>query len=175
MPDTLKSKSIAVIGNTQSAGGSGSAMGSNIDALIKAQIKKFGGKVATNVSEATIVMNIIRSRHIRRAITLSAVGKSNMYDLNFIVIYQVQDGQGHVIGKERELAIRREYFNTQASPLGQSLEESQYRAEMEQEAAISLTRQLVLIMQHPDKVTQDEADIPKKDNNPQIENNPSTP
>jgi outer membrane lipopolysaccharide assembly protein LptE/RlpB len=161
LPANIKDKPIAIIGNTQGAGGSGTAIASNIDAQLKAQIVKNGGTVAAKVADAAVVINIVRARHIRRPITLSAVGRANMYDLNYVVIYQVQDGQGHLLSKQRELAIRREYFNTQASPLGQGLEEAQYRQEMEQEASLSLMRQIVLILEHPDNVTPDDEAKPK--------------
>ena len=45
---------------------------------------------------------------------------------------------------ERELIIRREYFNTQSTPLGQGLEEAQIRIEMENEAAQQLLRQVLV-------------------------------
>jgi outer membrane lipopolysaccharide assembly protein LptE/RlpB len=42
--------------------------------------------------------------------------------------------------------VRREYFNTQGSPLGQGLEEVQIRGEMEMEAAQTLLRQVVFTL-----------------------------
>ena len=66
-----------------------------------------------------------------------------MFDLRLLVIYEVQNPKGEILVPEKELEIRREYFNTQGSPLGQGLEETQLRAEMEKEASQTLLRQVV--------------------------------
>ncbi len=59
------------------------------------------------------------------------------------VLYEVQNPKGDILIPEKELLVRREYFNTQGSPLGQGLEEAQMRTEMEKEAAQTLLRQVV--------------------------------
>jgi LPS-assembly lipoprotein len=48
-----------------------------------------------------------------------------------------------VLIPEQELDIRREYFNTQSSPLGQVSEEALMRTEMEREAAQTLLRRTI--------------------------------
>ena len=69
-----------------------------------------------------------------------------MFDLTFRVIYEVQTPKGDILIPEKELLVRREYFNTQGSPLGQGLEEVQIRSEMEMEAAQTLLRQVVFTL-----------------------------
>jgi outer membrane lipopolysaccharide assembly protein LptE/RlpB len=69
-----------------------------------------------------------------------------MFDLTFRVIYEVQNPKGDILIPEKELMVRREYFNTQGSPLGQGLEEVQIRSEMEMEAAQTLLRQVVFTL-----------------------------
>ena len=151
LPDSIKNKPIAVTGIGPSI---------NLYSLFQKRVEVAGGKLSTRVADAAIVVNILKQRHIRRPITLSAVGRANMFDLNYIVVYEVHDNKGHVLSKPRELAIRREYFNTQASPLGQGLEEQQYRTEMENEASLTLMRQVTLILENPpavpvEKITED--------------------
>jgi LPS-assembly lipoprotein len=102
-----------------------------------------GGILASKPADASAIVNILKVRHIRRPITLSAAGRANMFDLRLLVIYEVQNPKGEVLIPEKELEIRREYFNTQGSPLGQGLEETQLRAEMEKEASQTLLRQVV--------------------------------
>ncbi|RQW77954.1 MAG: hypothetical protein EHM62_07960 [Methylococcus sp.] len=102
-----------------------------------------GGILASKPTDASAIVNILKVRHIRRPITLSAAGRANMFDLRLLVIYEVQNPKGEVLIPEKELEIRREYFNTQGSPLGQGLEETQLRAEMEKEASQTLLRQVV--------------------------------
>ncbi len=148
LPDKIKDKSIAMTGIGPSV---------TLYNLFVERLKVAGGKFSTTTANASIIVHILKQRHIRRPITLSAVGRANMFDLNYIVVYEVHDNKGHVISTPRELAIRREYFNTQASPLGQSLEEQQYRTEMESEASLTLLRQVTLILENPPEVSSDRA------------------
>jgi LPS-assembly lipoprotein len=133
IPGTTKDKTIFVSGTN-----SGSFYNSFTQALAIA-----GGISAAKSQDASAVVHIASARHIRRPITLSAIGRANMFDLTFRVIYDIQNPKGDILIPEQELNIRREYFNTQASPLGQGLEEVQLRQEMEQEAAQTLLRRVV--------------------------------
>ncbi|MEY4684077.1 MAG: hypothetical protein RLZ25_536 [Pseudomonadota bacterium] len=143
LPDSIKDKPIAITGIGPSV---------NLYGLFVQRIKTAGGKFTNKTADAAVVVNILKQRHIRRPITLSAVGRANMFDLNYIVVYEVHDNKGHTLRKASELAIHREYFNTQASPLSQGLEEQQYRTEMESEASLTLMRQVTLIMESPPEV-----------------------
>lgn len=141
--DSIKDKPIAITGIGPSV---------NLYNLFVQRLRVAGGKFTNKSADAAVVVNILKQRHIRRPITLSAVGRANMFDLNYIVVYEVHDNKGHALSKPNELAIRREYFNTQASPLGQGLEEQQYRIEMESEASLTLLRQVTLVLENPPKV-----------------------
>jgi LPS-assembly lipoprotein len=113
-----------------------------------------GGTLAKKPAEATAIVNVVKVAHLRRPITLSAVGRANMFDLTFRVIYEVQNPKGDVLIPERELEVRREYFNTQGSPLGQGLEEAQMRTEMEKEASQTLLRQVIIgLRERPSKAS----------------------
>ena len=143
LPDNVKDKTIAVTGIGPSV---------NLYNLFVKQLKTAGGKFTDKSANAAAVVNVQKQRHIRRPITLSAVGRANMFDLNYLVVYEVHDTKGHVMSKTKELIVRREYFNTQASPLGQGSEEQTYRSEMEAEAATILLRQVMLAIENPLKV-----------------------
>lgn len=103
-----------------------------------------GGTLAGKAADAAAIVNVIKVAHIRRPITLSSTGRANMFDLTFRVIYEVQTPKGAILIPEKELEVRREYFNTQGSPLGQGLEEAQLRIEMEKEASQTLLRQVMI-------------------------------
>jgi LPS-assembly lipoprotein len=103
-----------------------------------------GGTLASKPQDASAIISVVKVAHIRRPITLSAAGRANMFDLTFRVIYEVQNPKGDVLIPEKELEVRREYFNTQGSPLGQGLEEAQMRLEMEKDASQTLLRQIVI-------------------------------
>lgn len=102
-----------------------------------------GGKVAEKASDAGVVLNIISANHLRRNITLSAVGQANMFELTFRVKYDIENTKGDILIPEKELSTRREYFNTQSNPLGMGYEEVEIRAEMQKYSAQSLLRQVV--------------------------------
>ena len=143
LPDNVKDKTIAMTGIGPSV---------NLYNLFVKQLKIAGGKFTDKSANAAAVVNVLKQRHIRRPITLSAVGRANMFDLNYLVVYEVHDTKGHIISKAKELIVRREYFNTQASPLGQGIEEQTYRSEMEAEAATILLRQVLLAIENPPEV-----------------------
>jgi len=167
LPDNIKDKTIAITGIGPSV---------NLYNLFVQRLRIAGGKFTSKSGDATVVLNILKQRHIRRPITLSAVGRANMFDLNYIVVYEVHDNKGHALSKPNELAIRREYFNTQASPLGQGLEEQQYRTEMESEASLTLLRQVSLILENPPKVPYDNSTEDTKSNTPEpLSNNSMQP
>ena len=66
------------------------------------------------------------------SLTLSAVGQANMFELTFRVRYDVENTKGDILLAEQEINTRREYFNTQSSPLGQGYEEVQMRSEIKE-------------------------------------------
>jgi LPS-assembly lipoprotein len=125
---------------------SGVAKGNPFYADFNRSLIAGGGIMAVKPAEASAIINVTMVRHLRRPITLSAVGRANMFDLTFRVIYEVQGPKGNILIPEKELMVRREYFNTQDSPLGQGLEEVQIRSEMEMEAAQTLLRQVVFTL-----------------------------
>lgn len=105
-----------------------------------------GGQVVSTPAQAGAVIQILRANHIRRPITLSRQGLANTFDLTFRVRYNVTTPSGEILLPDQELEIRRDYFNTQISPLGQGEEEAQMRVEMEQEAAQTLLRRVVFVL-----------------------------
>lgn len=103
-----------------------------------------GGYQAKSPKEAAANIHISKARHVRRPITLNSVGKANMFDLNFIVVFEVFDPKRRTILPEKEVVIRREYYNTQTVPLAQGYEEQTIRAEMQVEAAAVVLRQSLI-------------------------------
>ena len=110
-----------------------------------------GGKVANQASEAGVIVNIISANHLRRNITLSAVGQANMFELTFRVRYDVENTKGDILLAEQEINTRREYFNTQSSPLGMGYEEAEIRTEMQKDAAQTLLRRILFSLEESKK------------------------
>ncbi len=134
LPEAVKEQSLAMTGISKS---------NPLYVNFVQKLTVAGGVLAAKPSEAFAIINVIKARQLRRPITLSAVGRANMFDLSFLLVFEVQTPKGKVLMPERELVVRREYFNTQSSPLGQGLEETQIRIEMENEAAQQLLRQVL--------------------------------
>ena len=137
VPGTEKDKTVMVTGMTTGS----------VYANYAGHLNNIGGKITKKPSEAVAVLNIVSTKHIRRPITLSSIGRANMFDLTFRVIYDIKSPKGEVLVPEREISIRREYFNTQTEPLSQSMEEGLIRSEMEKEASLVLLRQTIRIIQ----------------------------
>lgn len=137
VPGSIRDKTIMVTGMTQ-----GGVYGNYV-----AHLNAIGGRITKKTSDAVAIVNIASVKHIRRPITLSSIGRANMFDLTFRVIYDIKGPKGNTLVPEREISIRREYFNTQTEPLSQSLEEGLIRAEMEKEAALILMRQSIKVIQ----------------------------
>jgi LPS-assembly lipoprotein len=154
VPDSLVGKSIGINGLAQST---------NLYKFFSARLKAAGSKVAEKNADAIAVINFKKQRHVRRSITLNAVGRANMFNLIYVVVYQVRDNKGRSISPVREIAIQREYFNTQSSPLSQGIEEQTYRQEMETEASTVLMRQVISIIENPRPIPENkEVDEPTK-------------
>lgn len=137
MPGTLQEKTLCMTGV-----GAGNPLYTGFaQALATA-----GGALTKKPAEAVALVNVVKAIHLRRPITLNAVGRANMFDLTFRVLYEVQNPKGEALTPERELNVHREYFNTQSLPLGQGLEEAQMRIEMEKEASQTLLRQVFIAL-----------------------------
>lgn len=134
LPGTQKEKTVFITGLSKS---------NPLYINLAQDVASGGGIMASKPADASAVINVVRAIHLRRPITLSAAGRANMFDLTFRVVYDVHNPKGDVLIPEQELDVRREYFNTQGSPLGQGYEEVQMREEMEKEAARTLLRQVV--------------------------------
>ena len=107
LPDTMVGKGVSING----VGGS-----ATFYKLLNARLVASGGKVVQKNTDAIAVLNILKQRHVRRPIALNAVGRANMFDLNFVVVFEVRDNKGHPLSGVKEIAVKREYFNTQYSP-----------------------------------------------------------
>lgn len=106
-------------------------------------LRSSGGTLAASSAGAGAIVHILRTRQERRPITLSGQGRANTYDLVFRLEYEVATPGGEILLPRQEIEIRRDYFNDQSSPLGQTAEEGLIRQEMQKEAAQLLLRRIV--------------------------------
>ncbi len=101
-----------------------------------------GARVTADRNQAGSVLHVMRSQHERRQISLSRAGKANAFELVYRMGYEVVTPKGEVLLAPQELELSRQYFVDQQFPLGQGEQESELRAEMEQEAAQTVLRRL---------------------------------
>lgn len=103
----------------------------------------FAGATVTNDrNQAGSVLHVMRAQHERRQMALNRAGKANAFELIYRMDYEVVTPKGEVLLAPQELELSRQYFVDQQFPLGQGEQESELRAEMEQEAAQTLLRRL---------------------------------
>ena len=152
LPQSIEDKSLAITGLSS---------GSSLYRQFVAKLQLGHGKLARKPSEANVILHILKQRHIRRPITLSQLGRANMFDLSYLVEFELLGQKALVLAPARELAIHREYFNTQLSPLAQGLEEQQIRSEMEAEASSTLLRQVASLLDHPPEQTLPAPRVPR--------------
>lgn len=101
-----------------------------------------GGRITLDRNQAGSVLHVLSARHERRQISLSRAGKANAFDLIYRMNYEIVTPKGEVLVPPQELEISRQYFVDFRFALGQGEQESQFRAEMEQEAAQTLLLRL---------------------------------
>lgn len=112
-----------------------------------------GADLATGPGGADVVLKIISATTNRTVGTLDARGKADSYNLVFSVSYRLEDPEGKEIRAATIRETRRYNFNPELVIESES-EEADLLTDMEQEAAISLVRQLASVTDYPAEPTQ---------------------
>ena len=103
-------------------------------------LKHSDAKLTLDREEAGVVLKATNEQFLRREVSLSDTGKANMYELSYILNYDLLAPAGEVIQAGQSIKIIREYFNPQVQVIGKSAEEDVIRKEMYQEAVRNLLR-----------------------------------
>lgn len=95
------------------------------------------GKLAASPEQAGVVVKILNEEFRRRVLSLSSRGRSNEYELDYLLEYELEKG-GKVLLERQPIRLRREYFNDQQDIIAKDNEEKVIRTEMYQQAIQSI-------------------------------------
>ncbi len=118
----------------------GFAPGSQFLPYLAQDLKHADGALAPKREDAGVILNAMNEQFVRREVSLSETGKANMYQLSYILTYELQNPAGEVILNPQTITVVREYFNPQVEVIGKFEEEGQIRREMYREAVRNLLR-----------------------------------
>lgn len=107
-----------------------------------------GADLATGPAGADVVLKITSANTNRTVGTLDERGKADSYNLVFSVSYRLEDPAGKKIRASSIREIRRYNFDPELVVESES-EEADLLADMEQEAAINIVRQLSSVTDYP--------------------------
>ena len=119
---------------------------------LSAILTNVGADLATGPGGADVVLKITSASTNRTVGTLDARGKADSYNLVFSVSYRLEDPAGKKIRAASIRETRRYNFNPELVIESES-EEADLLTDMEQEAAISLVRQLASVTDYPAEPT----------------------
>lgn len=97
-------------------------------------LKTSSGRLARSPDKADVVLKIYNDRIERRVVSLSERGRSNQFELDGNLEYEVIDKNNKVIVERSPIKLRREYFNDQQDIIAKDNEETVIRNEMYQQA-----------------------------------------
>lgn len=120
----------------------GFSPGSPFPSYLSQHLKQSNGTVTANREDAGVVLNAVNEQFNRREVSLSETGKANMYELSYILTYDLRDPAGDPLLASQTITVVRDYFNPQVEVIGKSTEEGVIRKEMYQEAVRNLLRTL---------------------------------
>ncbi|MGH8557048.1 MAG: LPS assembly lipoprotein LptE [Methylococcales bacterium] len=118
------------------------APGSPFLSYLDQNLKHADGELTSSRKDAGLVLKAVDEQFLRRAVSLSQTGKANMYELKYVLTYNLQDSAGELILASQTITVVRDYFNPQVEVIGKSTEEEVIRKEMYQEAVRNLLRRV---------------------------------
>ena len=92
------------------------------------------GTIVDSGQEAGLTIKIVKERMDKRVLSLSSRGKSTEFELNYVVIYELQDPGGKLVIPEQTIEIIKDYFNDQRDVVAKSIEEGVIRNEIYRQA-----------------------------------------
>jgi LPS-assembly lipoprotein len=101
-------------------------------------LKTSSGQLAKSPDDADVVLKIYNDRIERRVVSLSERGRSNQFELDGQLEYELRDKNNKVLVERSPIKLRREYFNDQQDIIAKDNEETVIRNEMYQQAVRSI-------------------------------------
>ncbi len=105
------------------------------------------GRLVNSPAEAGIIVNVVNEEMRRNTLTLSSIGKSTEYELNYYLDVELLDANGNIIMPKQNIQLRRDYFNTQVNVIGKANEQTLITQEMYRQAVQSIVARARVVLQ----------------------------
>lgn len=105
------------------------------------------GRLVNSPADAGIIVNVVDEEMRRNTLTLSAIGKSTEYELNYYLDVELLDANGNIIMPKQNIQLRRDYFNTQVNVIGKANEQTLITQEMYRQAVQSIVARARVALQ----------------------------
>ncbi|KAF3977146.1 MAG: hypothetical protein HFP77_08290 [Methylococcales symbiont of Iophon sp. n. MRB-2018] len=119
--------------------------------MLKKTLRSSDVTLATNASDAGIVIQVEKEKMRRHVVSLNSSGRSNEYELYYVLNFLLLDSDGKPLSDVQLIEITRDYFNDQEELLAKNNEEKMIKDEIYRQAIISMINRSRIALQ---KMTQ---------------------
>lgn len=116
---------------------------------ISKSLKASGSALVKSPNQADTTVKILDEYLQRRALSSSARGKANEFELVYRVKFELFGSGQKSLGTQEPIEIHRTYFNDQLDIIAKDTEEKLIRTEMHQQAVRNLLDRIRLMQGHP--------------------------
>jgi LPS-assembly lipoprotein len=109
-----------------------------LQASFKETLRMAGGNLTQAPEANGVIVNVLNERFDRRSLSLSSTGKTNEYQLFYVLDFEVLSATKQVFMPHQTVEVNRDYFNNQQDIMGKNNEEALIREEMYRQAAHSV-------------------------------------
>lgn len=85
-----------------------------------------------------VILHVLNERFDRRSSSITATGKTNEYQLVYLLEYEVLSPDSKLLIPRQGIEINRNYYNDQQAVVGKEMEENMIREEMYRQAVRSI-------------------------------------
>lgn len=107
---------------------------SQLRTSLKKSLRSADAFLLDQPENADIIIKVVKEKMDRRVISLNESGRSNEYELYYVLDFLLLDAKGKVLSTTQPIEITRDYFNDQEALLGKNNEEQVIRSEIYQQA-----------------------------------------
>ncbi|MDO9424616.1 MAG: LPS assembly lipoprotein LptE [Methylobacter sp.] len=110
-------------------------------------MKSSSAQLASSREGAGIVIKIFNEEFNRRVLSLSARGKSNEFELNYRLDYELANAGDALLMERQTVDIRRDYYNDQQFVIAKDNEEAMIRDEMYRQAVNTIVNRARVVLE----------------------------
>jgi LPS-assembly lipoprotein len=110
-----------------------------------------GGNLSDKPDPHGVTLNIVNERFDRRILSLSDTGKSNEFQLFYVLDFEILTFDNKMVLPSQRVQVSRDYFNNQQDIIGKNNEENLIRIEMYRQAVRSIMDRGQALMKQAEK------------------------